>query len=144
MTKIYTFIRHNSGIVICTFAIPFLLIYAYSCQSVVISTIPGRGKISRPELIAEVDLFLASAESRFVDLDRQDLVKNTIFNSVLDLAQGKTPNPLGILFTIAGVLGAGAGVDNLRKRTHINTLKGGNINGEIKEAIKEAVNARTP
>lgn len=136
MTKIYAYIRHNPGIVLGFAMIPFVLVYAYSCQSVTVSTIPGRGKISRPELVAEVDLFLTMAEAKFADLDRQDLVKETIFNSVLDLAQGKTPNPIGIILTLAGILGAGAGVDNLRKRTHINTLKGGNINGKIKEEIQ--------
>lgn len=144
MKKIWTYIRHNPGICIGFVLIPMTLFYAYSCQSVVVSTIPGRGKISRPELIAEVDLFLAAAEVKFANLDRQDLVKQTIFNSVLDLAQGKTVNPLGVALTLFGLLGAGAGVDNLRKRTHINTLKGGNVHGQIKEPIKEAVNFPHP
>lgn len=144
MKKIYTFARHNPGIVVAFLFLPVILVYIYSCQSVVVSTLDPMKRISRPELIAEVDLFLAQAETKFESLDRQDLVKDTIFNSVLDLAQGKTPNPIGVVLTLAGILGAGAGVDNIRKRTHINTLKGGNIHGQIKEAIKEAVNVRTP
>lgn len=144
MKDILTFIRHNSGIVIGSAMIPFVLIYAYSCQSVVVSGLQPGKKINRQQLVNEVDFFLAEAEAKFADLDRQDLVKDTIFNSILDLAQGKTPNPIGVVLTLASILGAGAGIDNIRKRTHINTLKGGNIHGEIKEAIKEAVNARTP
>lgn len=141
MNKIYAFIRHNSGIVIGFCLMPVILIYAYSCQSTVVSLVETNRMVARSELIAEVDLILAQAAAKFEDLDRQDLVKSTIFNSVLDLAQGKTANPIGILLTLAGILGAGAGVDNIRKRTHINTLKGGNLHGQIKEAIKEAVNA---
>lgn len=137
MKKIWTYIRHNPGIVAGFVLIPFVLFYVYSCQSVTVSTIAGRGKITRPELVAEVDLFLVAAEAKFADLDRQDLVKETIFNSVLDLAQGKSPNPIGIVLTLAGILGAGAGVDNIRKRTHINTLKGDTLNVKVKETLKE-------
>lgn len=144
MNKLYALFRHNSGLILSTLLVPAILIYAYSCQSVVVSTIAGRGKISRPELVAEVDLFLAAAEAKFADLDRQDLVKDTIFNSVIDLAQGKAPNPIAVALVIGNMLGLGAVIDNVRKRTHINTLKGGNIHGQIKEAIKEAINVRTP
>lgn len=135
MTEIYAFVRHNSGVCIGFALLPFLLIFAYSCQSVVVSTINPMQKITRPELVAEVDLFLARASAKFADLDRQDLVKDTIFNSVLDLAQGKTPNLIGIALTFAGILGLGAGADNVRKRTYINTLKGNTLNGKIKEKV---------
>jgi len=132
LTKIWSFVRHNSGIVLSTALLPFILIYAYSCQSVVVSTVfPGQ-KVTRTELIAEVDLFLAKAESKFQDLDRQDLVKGTIFNSLSEISQGGTVNPAGIMLMIGNVLGLGALIDNVRKRTHINTLKGGNVNGKAK------------
>lgn len=139
MNKIWKFIRHNSGIVIGSFTIPLVVFFAYSCQSVVVSTIPGRGKISRPELIAEVDLFLAAAEAKFTDLDRQDMVKDTIFNSVAELAVGGTINPLGVAMVIANALGIGAVIDNVRKRTHINTLKGESLNAKVKEEVEKIV-----
>jgi len=137
MTKIYAYLRHNSGVCLAALLIPFLMIYAYSCQSVVVSTIDPMKKITRNELVAEIDFILAQAEIKFADLDRQDLVRDTIFNSVLDLASGKSVNPIGVMSMIAVLFGAGAGVDNIRKRTHINTLKGGNINAKIKEAIEK-------
>jgi len=137
MTKIWKFIRHNSGVVIGSAMIPFVLIFAYSCQSVVISSLSPGKKINRQQLVNEVDFFLAEAEAKFSDLDRQDLVKNTIFNSILDLAQGTTPNPAGIALVIGNILGLGAVIDNVRKRTHINTLKGESLNGKVKETLKE-------
>lgn len=133
MTKIFTFFRHNSGLIIGFFLLPIVLFYAFSCQSVVVSGISPGKKISRAELVAEVDFFLAQAEAKFSDLDRQDLVKNTIFNSVLDLAQGGVPNPAGIALVIGNILGLGAVIDNVRKRTHIQTLKGGHVNGKAKK-----------
>jgi len=95
---------------------------------VISSLEPGR-KITRAELIAEVDFFLAQAESKIQDLDRQDLVKGTIFNSLVELAQGGTVNPAGIALVIGNILGLGAVIDNVRKRTFINTIKGDYANG---------------
>jgi len=96
-------------------------------------------KVTRSELIAEVDLILAQAAAKFDDLDRQDLVKSTIFNSVLNLAQGKTPDPIGVALTIGNLLGIGAVVDNVRKRTHINTLKGESLNVKVEEEVQKII-----
>jgi len=139
---IWSFIRHNSGIFVGFVLLPFILIYAYSCQSVVISSLePGR-KVTRAELIAEVDFFLAQAESKIQDLDRQDLVKGTIFNSLVELAQGGTVNPAGIALVIGNILGLGAVIDNVRKRTFINTIKGDYANG-ANRTQKEASSSET-
>jgi len=137
MTKLYTFFRHNSGICIGLCLLPFVLVYAYSCQSTIVSLVQPGQRITRTELIAEVDYLLAQAASRFDDLDRQDLVKNTIFNSLIDLAQGGAVNPAGIALVIGNILGLGAVIDNVRKRTHINTLKGDSLNGRIAKKVEE-------
>lgn len=136
MTKLYTFFRHNSGICIGFVLLPLILIYAYSCQSTVVSLVNSDIRITRQQLVLEVDTFLAAAALKFTDLDRQDLVKGTIFNSVLELAQGGTINPAGIALVIGNILGLGAVIDNVRKRTHINTLKGDTLNGKVREAVK--------
>lgn len=139
MNKVYKFIRHNCGFF---FSVPIcflVLIYCYSCQSTVVSLVNSDLKITRAELVLEVDQFLSLAALRFDDLDRQDLVKNTIFNSVLELAQGKAVNPIGILITLAGIIGLGAVGDNIRKRTHINTLKGESLNVKVKEEVERIV-----
>lgn len=137
MTKLYAFVRHNSGVCLGFALLPLVLIFVYSCQSVVVSTVYPTRKITRPELVAEVDLFLSQAAAKFDDLDRQDLVKGTIFNSVLDLAQGKAVNPIGVAVTLASILGLGAAADNIRKTTHLNTLKGNLLNGKVQEKIQE-------
>jgi len=116
--------------------IPFVLIFAYSCQSVVVSSLQTGEKVTRAELVSEVDFFLTQAELKFADLDRQDLVKETIFNSLVEVAQGGQVNPLGVLLMAGNLLGLGAVVDNVRKRTHINTLKGGHVNGKEAKQTK--------
>lgn len=137
MIKIWNFIRHNPCIVTGFIACCFILIYAYSCQSTVISLVDPKSRITREGLVAEVDSILAQAELRFADLDRQDLVRDTIFNSVLDLAQGKSANPIGVILSLAGILGIGAVGDNIKKRTYINTLKGESLDGKVKESLKK-------
>lgn len=137
MKNVIAFVRHNPGVCLGFLFIPFVLVYAYSCQSVVVSGVHPLRKINRQELVDEVEMFLASAASKFDDLDRQDMVKDTIFNSVFDLAQGKAVSPLGIASVIGGLLGLGAVGDNIKKRTHINTLKGGNVNGKVKAKIEK-------
>lgn len=143
MKKIYAFIRHNScqflSVIVCSLAI----VYAYSCQSTVVSLVNSPVRITRAELILEVDTFLAKAALRFDDLDRQDLVRDTIFNSVLDVAQGKTLNPIGVAIAISSILGIGAIGDNIRKRTHINTLKGSTLNDNSKGRNLEADKPKT-
>jgi|GEM_PF-1946420 len=136
MQIIWSFIRHNSGIIISSAMIPFVLIFAYSCQSVVVSSLQTGEKVTRAELVSEVDFFLTQAELKFADLDRQDLVKETIFNSLVEVAQGGQVNPLGVLLMAGNLLGLGAVVDNVRKRTHINTLKGGHVNGKEAKQTK--------
>ena len=139
MKPIYTFIRHNSGIILSAVLTPFILIYVVSCQSVVASGLQPGKKITRQELVAEVDFYLAQAEAKFSNLDRQDLVKETIFNSVFELAQGGAVNPAGIALVIGNILGLGAVIDNVRKRTHIQTLKGGHVN--VKKKNQKEVNS---
>lgn len=133
LAEIWAYVRHNSGIVMATFLMPFILFYAYSCQSTVVSLVSPPGRVNRAELLAEVDFFLAQAESRILDLDRQDLVKGTIFNSVVELSQDGAISPAGIVLIIGNLLGLGAVVDNVRKRTFINTLKGDYANASEKE-----------
>lgn len=136
MNKVLAFVRHNSGVVLSAFLMPIVLVYAYSCQSVVISMVHPGKMVHRQELVDEVDAFLATAETKFEDLTRQDMVKNTIFNSVLELAKGGAVNPAGIALVLGNIMGLGAVIDNVRKRTHINTLKGGHLNEKTQQSKK--------
>ncbi|MBW7992803.1 MAG: hypothetical protein FVQ84_22675 [Planctomycetes bacterium] len=122
-SKAWAFIRHNSGIIISLLMVPVFLIYAYGCQSTVVSLVNSDLKVTRAEFTLEVEHFLAAAELKYSDLDRQDLARNTIFNSLAEVAQGKVPDLPGVMLLIGNILGLGAIVDNVRKRTHINTLK---------------------
>ena len=144
MKKIWAFIKHNSGIVIGTIIAAAVLIWAYGCHSQVTSIVNPTVLINRHELDLEVnaflaqqqlkvDTFLAQANLKVATLDQQDKIKNTLFSTAIDFMQGGNVNPVAIAITIGNILGLGAVVDNVRKRTHINTLKGSILNGKEKD-----------
>lgn len=137
MKKIYAFVRHNSGLLIGLVLSPMVLFWAYSCQSTVVSIVNPSLRVNRAEMLAEVNSFLALAEVRFDDLDRQDLVKGTIFNHAVRLLKVGDIDPAGIALIIGNLLGIGAVIDNVRKRTYINTLKGETLNVQVKKTLKE-------
>lgn len=100
-----------------------VLVWTYGCQSQVRSITNPMIVVNRGELRIEVDNFLAQAELKFADLDRQDQFKSTLFDTAITFMEGGKINPLAVAFTIGNILGLGAVVDNVKKRTHINTLK---------------------
>lgn len=123
MTKIWAFIRHNSGIVIGSILAIAILVWVYGCPSQVVSISNPPALVTRPALELEVDHFLKQAEMRFAELDQLDEFKRTIFAMAMDfMSEGKV-NPLAIAITLGNLLGIGAVVDNVRKRTLINTMK---------------------
>lgn len=123
MKKIWAFVRHNSGIVIGSVLAIAILIWTYGCESQVTSILYAPDLVNRGQLQIEVDTFIAQAELKFVDLDRQDEVKSTLFNVAIDFMQGGKVNPAAVAIVIGNILGLGAVVDNVRKRTLIQTLK---------------------
>lgn len=133
LTKIWAFIRHNQGMVIGCLIASAVLIWAYGCHSQVTSIVNPTVFVTRAELKLEVENYIAVAELKFADLDRQDTIKKTLFNTAIDFMQGGNVNPAAIALVIGNILGLGAIIDNARKRTHINTLKGNDTN--VKEKI---------
>lgn len=126
MTKLWAFIRHNQGMAIGIIIAAAVLIWTYGCQSEVTSITNAPELVTRAELGTEVDYFLEMAEIRFAELDQQDEFKRTIFAIGTSLLEGGTLNPAAIAITIGNILGLGAVIDNVRKRTLINTLKKNN------------------
>lgn len=123
MKKLWAFIRHNQGISIGGAIAIAVLIWTYGCQSQVRSIVDPIVLVTRAELELEVENYLALAELRFADLDRQDQIKSTLFETAITFMQGGNVNPAAVAIVIGNILGLGAIIDNVRKRTLINTLK---------------------
>lgn len=129
MKEIWKFIRHNQGMFVGVIIALSVLIWTYGCESQVTSIVYAPSLVNRGQLQVEVDTFIAQAELKFANLDRQDRVKSTLFNTAIDFMQGGNVNPAAVAIVIGNILGLGAVIDNVRKRTLINTLKGNTKNG---------------
>lgn len=136
LTKIWTLIRHNPGIVFGIVLAIAVIVWTYGCHSKVVSITNSPMLVTRAELDLEVNHFLEMAEIRYTELDQQDEFKRTFFAMAIDFMQGGEINPVAVALVIGNLLGVGFGIDNLKKRTHINTLKGGN--GKAKEKSSES------
>lgn len=135
MKNLWSFIRHNSGIVIGGILTCLVLIWTFGCESQVASITNPSMLVTRAELDLEVDHFLQTAEIRYTDLDRQDEFKRTFFAMAINFMQGGQINPIAVALTIGNLLGIGAVIDNVRKRTYINTLKSERANAKEKENV---------
>lgn len=96
-----------------------LVFWFYGCESKVDSVLHDGLKINRSSLQIEIESLIATAEARVADLDRQDAFKSALFEQAVLLAQGGTINPVGLGLTLAGILGIGATVDDVRTRKRV-------------------------
>ena len=123
MEKIWRAFRHNQGVVIGSVLSLAAVVWAYGCQTTAVSISNPPSRVTREQLHAEVDAYLAQAKLRFEDMDRQDNLKSTVFNTVLNYIETGTLNPVAVALTLWGIVGAGAVVDNRRKDGIIKTYK---------------------
>jgi hypothetical protein len=123
MNAIKTWISHNQGMFVALFIVSGLLIWTYGCESTVSSLIHPDTKVNRGELNlevqretqrleAELDMLTKQAAEKFQQLDRQDEIKQKLFNFAAVSAESGTVNPLGVITLLGAFLGAGAVVDN--------------------------------
>lgn len=96
-----------------------LLIWFYGCESKTSSLLSPDKNLTRAELQLELDTLLKSAELKYADLDRQDEIKSALLNNLLLVAQSGTVNPIGVITSLAVVMGIGATVDDVRTRKRV-------------------------
>ncbi len=114
--KLREFLNHNRYQTISTILVCFVLVWIYACESTVPSITNPNIKVGRDLLTAELDHYLAQADIRFAQLNRQDELKQTLFEHTTLWATTGTVNPLGVLLSIGALLGVGSATDNVRKR----------------------------
>lgn len=121
--KLWTIIRHNYPFIIGIALAAGTLVWAYGCQSQVASINSPSRLVTRDELRIEVEAYLATAELRFADLDRQDEFKAELFNMAIQfMTEGKI-NPVAVAMAMGNIIGIGAIVSNARKDTRIKSAK---------------------
>lgn len=114
--EILNFTSHNTGLTLGSVLAAIVIVFIYSCESQVQSIVEPQKKVTRPELKIEVENFLAIAEIRYRNLDRQDAFKNMLLKHALLWAEAGTINPFALLIALQGIIGTGAIIDNATKR----------------------------
>ena len=123
MAEVYRWIRHNQGAFVALLISTGLMIWSLGCESKVGSLVePGR-MVNRQELQAELaaetkrleadlDALLQMAKAKFQKLDREDQIRQKLFEFAALSTKAGTVNPLGVVTLVGSILGTGLAVDN--------------------------------
>jgi hypothetical protein len=114
-------------------------VWLVGCESSVKSPFTPEQRVTRSQLIAQVESYNAGVKLAVASLDKQDLFRQYLVNEILAVAQGGTLNPSGIIVGLVGILGVGAVVDNRRKDTVIKVQKSQLENENIEPATSVTV-----
>lgn len=102
-----------------------LMLWAGGCAPRVRSPLNNSRKLTRPQLIAELNYTIALFEAAAADLEEQERIRKLILTNALAIANAGTLNPLAILTAIAGAYGVTrAGGDTVKTiKKHKSTNK---------------------
>ncbi|MBA7474039.1 hypothetical protein ES707_09386 [subsurface metagenome] len=101
----WLWIKENIRGIVTAILTGALCIFLYSCESQTKSLVDPTRLINRAELQLELDQFMATAQLRRADLDRQDAFRALIIENSLLLVQGTPFNPVSLIMSIAGIYG---------------------------------------
>jgi len=111
-----TIFNHDRYKIVTTFLVAIVLVFIYACSPQVRSLKDPANMVNRNELRIELDSLIATAEQRFADLDRQDEIRQTLFEHTALWASTGTINPMGLILALGALFGVGATADNIRAR----------------------------
>ena len=126
--KLFDLIKKNYILIIGFLVILGCIIWLYGCVSTTHSLLTPEKRVSRSELEAELNYYIAIAKARFEDLDQQDALKKSLFDAANLIAQNGSINPGGLLTTMLGIGGIAFGINEKKK----------NVNAEKKSTTKTA------
>jgi len=81
------------------------IFWTYGCESQVSSLIDPTQKVNRMELQVEIEYVAGIARTRVADLDKQDEIKQALFDALTVVSQGGQVNAMGLL-NLAATIGA--------------------------------------
>jgi len=88
------------------------IIWFIGCPARTKSLIDPTKQIGRQELQLEIEQLLQKAELGFGNIERQEKIRELLFQQSL----------IAVMLTIGSILGLGATIDNVRKRKEIKKL----------------------
>ena len=116
-----TDIVQNPPMTIASLLLTALMFWGWGCPAQTESLLQPEVKITRPELQIELDTIIATAEFRLAELDKQDAMRDIVFNNALMMIENGSINPAGILTMLAGLYGVTRGATDIRARVKKRT-----------------------
>ena len=113
--------KKNLHLILPLLAASLLLLYAYGCEPKTASLITTGEKVTRSELITEMDLLEYKLERGIANLDQQQRIRDLIFQQGLIIAQSGGVNPVGIITALMSLIGVAAVGDDVRLRKKIKS-----------------------
>lgn len=108
---------------IALLALTGFLFWGWACPPRVESLNTPDRKVTRPELQIELDTIIATAEYRLAELDKQQAVRDLVFQNALQMAENGGINPMGVITLLAGIYGITRGVQDVKNRVAANNKK---------------------
>lgn len=101
---------------IAILALTAFLFWGWGCPARTPSLFVDGQQVTRAELQIELDSIIATAKYRMADLDKQDQIRDIIFQNALLMVDGGTLNPVGILTGLAALYGLTRGGSDIVKK----------------------------
>ena len=105
MSKILKYLNDNHWYIIAGCVIFIMILWTYGCESQVESMINPPKLINRAELENELNYLVGLVEVKAEDLNRQDMIKQSLLDAANIIGAGGSINPSGLL-NIAATIGA--------------------------------------
>lgn len=115
LKKILSLLNDNHWYVIGLVLISGLFIWTYGCESHVQSLIDPAKKVNRSELQVEIEYVAGIARTRVENLDKQDEIKQALFDALTIASQGGQFNAMGVLNLVATIAAISWGLDRNKK-----------------------------
>jgi len=99
-----------------------LFFYAYGCEPTTQSLINPTERVNLNHLQSELEVLVTQYETGLADIERQNKIRQALFNQTLLIAESGTINPIGLITTALAVFGIGATADDVRLRKKLKTV----------------------
>lgn len=121
MNKVLETLRHYQGTVAAVVICVLLVVWGLGCAVTTTSPFDPSKKVTARELDVEVNAYADRTVLAYEDIKRKEQIRATILEAGLAYAQGGGINPLGVISTLAGIVGVGSVIDNRRKDSVIKS-----------------------
>jgi len=101
----------------CAIVLGLIILWlVYGCEPQTSSVIDPTRQVNKYELKAELDLVVTRFENKFQDIAQQEEFRKALFDTAINMFITGQIDPLGVVMTLASVLGLGALGDDVRLR----------------------------